>query len=435
MAKKNKKLRWIIIGIVALIIILIIFASRGKQEIVMVNVEKPSLKTIVEAIPANGKIQPVLQVKISPDVSGEIVELNIKEGDYVQKGQLLLKIKQDYYISGRDRAVAQLNAIKAQLAQTEAQFVQIEQSYKRNKQLYDQQTISAADYETIAAQYNATLSQIEAAKFNVKSAEAALKEAEENLIKTTIYAPMSGTVSSLSVEKGERVVGTTQMAGTEMLRIANLDEMEVLVEVNENDIVRLKLNDTASIEVDAYANRKFQGVVTQIANSAKSVGTSADQVTNFEVKIFILPESYNELISATNKHVFRPGMSASVSIQTETRHNVLSVPIQAITTRTDITEKKAPAAQEDSTATSTIVPPASSIIERAFVINAESKEKTVKALKVKTGIQDNAYIEILEGLSEDDEVIIGPYNAISKKLNEGTLVKVQEKGASSGDKR
>ena len=436
MAKKNKKTRWIIIGVIALIIILIIFASRGKQEVVIVNVEKPALRTIVEAIPANGKIHPVLQVKISPDVSGEIVELNIKEGDHVQKGQLLLKIKQDFYISGRDRAVAQLNAIKAQLAQTEAQFVQIEQSYRRNKQLYEQKTISTADFETIEAQYNATLSQIEAAKFNVKSAEAALKEAEENLTKTIIYAPMSGTVSSLSVEKGERVVGTSQMAGTEMLRIANLDEMETVVDVNENDIIRLKLNDTASIEVDAYANRKFKGVVTQIANSAKSVGTSADQVTNFEVKIFILPSSYNELITVNNKYVFRPGMSASVSIQTETRHNVLCVPIQAITTRSDIKEKKEPTAEQDSTTTSTVSPVAVGIVERAFVMGAENK---VKAVKVKTGIQDNAYIEVQEGLTEDDEVIVGPYNAITKRLNEGTVVKVQAKAkdeeASSGNKR
>jgi len=431
MVKKNKKTRWIIIGIVALIIILIIFASRGKQEIITVNVEKPTLRTIVETIPANGKIQPVLQVKISPDVSGEIVELNIKEGDYVQKGQLLLKIKQDFYISGRDRAVAQLNSIKAQLAQTKAQFVQIEQSYRRNKQLYEQKTISAADFETIEAQYNATLSQIEAAKFNVKSAEAALKEAEENLTKTIIYAPMSGTVSSLSVEKGERVVGTTQMAGTEMLRIANLDEMETVVDVNENDIIRLKLNDTATIEVDAYPNRKFKGVVTQIANSAKSVGTSADQVTNFEVKIFILPDSYNELITANNKYVFRPGMSASVSIQTETRHNVLSVPIQAITTRTDIIEKKDPEATQDSTVTPIVLPIAGSIIERAFIVGAENK---TKAVKVKTGIQDNAYIEVQEGLTEDDEVVIGPYNAITKRLNEGTLVKIQEKGSATSDK-
>ena len=431
MVKKNKKTRWIIIGIVALIIILIIFASRGKQEIITVNVEKPTLRTIVETIPANGKIQPVLQVKISPDVSGEIVELNIKEGDYVQKGQLLLKIKQDFYISGRDRAVAQLNSIKAQLAQTKAQFVQIEQSYRRNKQLYEQKTISAADFETIEAQYNATLSQIEAAKFNVKSAEAALKEAEENLTKTIIYAPMSGTVSSLSVEKGERVVGTTQMAGTEMLRIANLDEMETVVDVNENDIIRLKLNDTATIEVDAYPNRKFKGVVTQIANSAKSVGTSADQVTNFEVKIFILPDSYNELITANNKYVFRPGMSASVSIQTETRHNVLIVPIQAITTRTDIIEKKDPEATQDSTVTPIVLPIAGSIIERAFIVGAENK---TKAVKVKTGIQDNAYIEVQEGLTEDDEVVIGPYNAITKRLNEGTLVKIQEKGSATSDK-
>ncbi len=424
MAKKNKKTRWIIIGAVVLIIILIAFARSGKQEAITVTLEKPILRTLTEAIPANGKIQPVLEVKISPDVSGEIVELNVEEGDYVQKGQLLLKIKQDYYISGRDRAAAQLNSVKAQLAQTQAQFVQVEQSYKRNQQLYAQKAIPAADFETAESQYNATRNQVEAAKFNVKSAEAALKEAEENLIKTTIYAPMSGTVSSLSVEKGERVVGTTQMAGTEMLRIANLEEMEAVVDVNENDIVRLKLRDTATIEVDAYQNQKFKGVVTQIAHSAKSTGTSADQVTNFEVEIFILPESYNNLITKDKQYVFRPGMSASVSIQTETRHNVLCVPIQSITTRADIKVKADTASRADSTAAATTADPLNDVTERVFVLGPEN---TVKAVTVKTGIQDNTYIEVAAGLTENDEVVTGPYTAISKRLNDGMPVKPQEK--------
>ncbi len=423
MAKKSKKTRWIIIGAVALIIVLIIVARSGKDEAVLVTIEKPTLRTITEAIPANGKIQPVLEVKISPDVSGEIVELNVKEGDYVQKGQLLLKIKQDYYISGRDRAAAQLNAVKAQLAQTEAQFVQVNQSYQRNKTLYEQKAISVADFESSESQYKSSLSQVEAAKFNVKSAEAALKESDENVIKTTIYAPMSGTVSSLSVEKGERVVGTTQMAGTEMLRIANLEEMEALVDVNENDIVRLKLRDTAVIEVDAYQNRKFKGVVSQIAHSAKTAGTSADQVTNFEVKIFILPESYKELITEKNKYVFRPGMSTSVSIQTETRYNVLCVPVQSITTRTDVLAVVKDSAAKKDTLTAPVA--ASAVVERVFVLGPENK---VKVLTVKTGLQDNMYIEVAEGLTENDEVITGPYTAISKKLKDGMLVKKQEKG-------
>jgi HlyD family secretion protein len=401
---KKKKLTWIIIGSALLAVVLLMTINSDREVVVTVETAKPVRKTIVEAIPANGKVQPVVEVKISPDVSGEIVELNVEEGDYVHKGQLLLKIKQDYYLSGRDRAEAQLNSVKAQLAQAEAHFVQVELSYWRIKQIYLQKTISVSDFETAEAEYNSTRSQVEAAQFNVKSAEAALKEAQENLIKTTIYAPMNGTVSKLSVETGERVVGTTQMAGTEMLRIANLDQMEVLVQVNENDIVRVSLHDTAAIEVDAYRNKKFKGIVTQIANSAITAGTSADQVTNFEVEVFILPESYSDL-KATTDYVFRPGMSASVSIETDTRHNALCVPIQSVTTRTDIKAAKDTAATDG-------------IKERVFVL----RENAVTTVGVTTGIQDNSHIEILEGLTDDDEVVTGPYSAISKTLHEGSLV-------------
>jgi HlyD family secretion protein len=224
---------------------------------------------------------------------------------------------------------------------------------------------------------------------------------------------MNGTVSKLSVEIGERVVGTTQMAGTEMLRIANLDQMEVLVQVNENDIVRVNLHDTATIEVDAYRNKKFKGIVTQIANSAITAGTSADQVTNFEVKVFILPESYSDL-KATTDFVFRPGMSASVSIETDTRHNALCIPIQSVTTRTDIKAGK-DTTSADSTATVAV---ANEIKEQVFVLH----ENKVNAVKVTTGIQDNSHIEILEGLTDEDEVVTGPYSAISKTLNNGSLV-------------
>jgi HlyD family secretion protein len=415
MAKKNKKLIWIITGSIVLIVVLLLFMRSDREVPITVETAKPVRRTIVEAIPANGKVQPVVEVKISPDVSGEIVELNVEEGDYVQKGQLLLKIKQDYYLSGRDRAEAQLNSVKAQLAQAEAHFAQVVLSYTRNKQLYAKKTISVSDYETAEAEYNSTRSQVEAARFNVKSAEAALKEAQENLIKTTIYAPMAGTVSKLSVETGERVVGTTQMAGTEMLRIANLNQMEVLVQVNENDIVRVRLNDTATIEVDAYRNKKFKGIVTQIANSAITNGTSADQVTNFEVKVFILPESYADL-RATTEFVFRPGMSASVSIATNTRQNALCVPIQSVTTRTDIKAGK-DTTGVDSTATAPEVS-VNEIKEQVFVV----RENRVKAVKVTTGIQDYSHIEILEGLTDEDEVVTGPYSAISKTLNNDSPV-------------
>ena len=250
--KNNRKTLYIISGAIVIIIGLIIAGKSKNGKGIPVNIGQVQRKTIVEMIPANGKIQPVTEVKISPDVSGEIVELNYKEGDPVQQGDLLIKIKQDVYISAVDRAEASLNSVKAQYMQQKAQLAQIELSFKRNKTLYEQKAISQSDYETALSQYEVAVEQLKAAEYNIKSANASLKEAKENLIKTTIYAPITGIVSKLSVEKGERVVGTSQMAGTEMLRIANLQEMEVLVDVNENDIIRLKQNDTAYIDVDAY---------------------------------------------------------------------------------------------------------------------------------------------------------------------------------------
>ncbi|MBQ2133660.1 MAG: efflux RND transporter periplasmic adaptor subunit, partial [Bacteroidales bacterium] len=284
MGKRNKKSRYILIAAAVVIAALIIAGRNNSGKGIAVTVKHPQVGTIVESIPANGKIQPVTEVKISPDVSGEIIKLNFQEGDTVKKGDLILQIKQDVYISARDRAEASLNAIKAQYLQQEAQLKQTELSHNRNELLFAKNTISQADYEKSLAEYQIAQSQLKAAEFNVKSAQASLKEAEENLVKTNIYAPMGGTISKLSVEIGERVVGTTQMAGTEMLRIADLSQMEVLVDVNEIDIIRLAPKDTATIEVDAYPGRKFKGVVTQVANSSKNSGTAtADQVTNFEV--------------------------------------------------------------------------------------------------------------------------------------------------------
>ncbi|MDR2358908.1 MAG: efflux RND transporter periplasmic adaptor subunit [Prevotellaceae bacterium] len=420
--KKKKRTFWIVAGALALIIILIVAGGNGKQEALAVTAELPARKTITELIPANGKIQPVVEVKISPDVSGEIVELNVKEGDRVQKGDLLLKIKQDFYLSGRDRAAAQLNSVKASLAQARAQLVQTELSYQRSKKLFDQQVVSQADYEQAQAKYDIDKRQVEAALYNVKSAEAALKEAEENLVKTTIYAPMDGIVSKLSVERGERVVGTSQMAGTEMLRIANLNEMEVLVDVNENDVIRVKLNDTAQIEVDAYPARKFKGVVTQIANSSKTAATtsSTDQVTNFEVKIFILPESYRDL--KTVAYPFRPGMSAAVYVQTETHYGALVIPIQCVTTRADLNPDDSTATSDSSAiATTAAAATAADYVERVFVIQSGD---VVQAMEIKTGIQDNTHIEITEGLPDSLRVVTGPYNMISRRLRNGTKVKI-----------
>ncbi|MPM29084.1 Macrolide export protein MacA [bioreactor metagenome] len=413
----NKKLKWVIFIIIGLIIVLIVISSLKGKKATTVTTETIVKKDIVEVIPANGKIKPVVEVKISPDVSGEIVELNVKEGDRVKKGQLIIKIKQDVYLSMRDRAEASLNATRAQYTQQKASLNQIELAYKRNKLLYEQKAISEADYENFLSQYEVAKEQLKGAEFNVKSASAGLKEAQENLYKTTIYAPMDGVVSKLNVEKGERVVGTSQMAGTEMLRIANFEEMEVLVDVNENDIIRIKQNDTATIEVDAYPNRKFKGLVTQIANSAKNLSSAVDQVTNFEVKIFVLPESYSDLIKlGTNP--FRPGMSASVSIQTNRRAGVIAVPLQAITTRTDLLSDSLKKTLTGNDA-----------IEQVFVLGKENK---VEVRRITTGIQDLNYIEVLSGLKENDIVITGPYSAISKTLKDKTLVEQEKKDGKNG---
>jgi HlyD family secretion protein len=370
-----------------------------------------SVNPIIEAVTANGKIQPETEVKISPDVSGEIVELNVKEGDFVQKGTLLFKIKPEIYVSARDRAAATLNSTKARLSQVEAQLIQAELAYNRSKKLFEENTISQADFEQAESQYKIALAEKQSAEYSVKSSEASLKESNENLIKTTVYSPMTGTISSLLVELGERVVGANMMTGTEVLRVADLNRMEVMVDVNENDIIRVKLGDTAIVEVDAYLDRDFKGVVTEIANSANTLGSTSDQVTNFKVRILILKESYEDLISDKNPSPFRPGMSASVDIYTSSKSNVLTVPIQAVTTRTD-TLSTDPAAKDKI---------------RTLVFLSDGTYALAR--DVKTGIQDNVNIEILDGLKEGDEVIVQPFSAISKKLSDSTLIEVVAKEA------
>ncbi len=410
---KNKSFRIIIIVTVALIILAIVgkrLGWFGKEELIEVATEKVTSRTITELITANGKIQPETEVKISPDVSGEIVELYVKEGDDVKQGTLLIKIKPDTYVSMVKQAESALNSMLANQEQAKAQLMQNELSFNRNKQLWEQKAISQSDYESAEAAYNIAKANYDAARFSVKSAEARLAEARENLIKTTIYAPMSGTISKLDVEKGERVVGTSMMTGTELMRIADLEKMEAVVEVNENDIIRVNLGDTAIIEVDAYIDHPFKGVVTEIANSATTTGVSIDQVTSFNVKILILKESYQDLLSPAIRTPFRPGMSCTVDIQTETRRGVLSVPIQAVTTRVDSLAGEA--------VVEASVSKAPEPKEVVFVFNNDS----VSQVEVKTGIQDNSYIEIQEGLKADEEVVIAPFNAISKRLKQGSRV-------------
>lgn len=394
--KKNKALRNILAAVAVILAAAIIYAVLGQENGEPVTVAVPSTGTIVERIPANGKIHPVTEVKISPDVSGEIIELNVEEGDRVSRGDLVIKIKQDVYISLRDRAAATLNATRAQYQQQKASFTQAEQNYMRNKQLYGQKAISLQEFQASTAEYEMAREQLNAAEYNIESAVASLDEAEENLTKTVIYSPIDGIVSSLSVEKGERVVGTSQMAGTEMLRIADFDMMEVLVDVNENDIIRITKGDTADIEVDAYPGRTFKGVVTQIANSAKNLGSTTaalTDVTNFEVKVRILRESYADLLTS-DPIPFRPGMSASVEIETERKDGVTKIPLQAVTPDGCV-----------------------------FVLDRQSS--TVRKVAVTTGIQDIGNIEVISGLGAADtvEIVTGPYSTISRILEDGMEVR------------
>jgi HlyD family secretion protein len=441
----KKRIIWILIIVVVVALIGGIIAKKkgliGKPDETKIATEKVTKRTIVEVVSANGKIAPEVEVKLSPDVSGEVIELYVKEGELIKAGQLLAKINPEIYLSNYDRTIAALNTsqanlanAKARLAQVKSQYINAKSSYDRNEKLHAQKTISDAEYETSKANYEVALAEVEAAEenvkasaFNIKSAEAGVKESKENLSKTSIYAPVGGTVSKLNIEKGERVAGASQFgSGTEILRIANLQTMEVNVSVNENDIVRVTLNDTAYVEVDAYQNRKFKGIVTEISTSANTVGVSADQVTNFDVKIRILPDSYKDLVKADkpNESPFRPGMSATVDIRTESVANVLTVPIQAVTTRSDTTKAapKMEGKEQQEQDNATVKKKVEVVQEYVFLYD----NGVAKMLKVKTGIQDNVYIQIIEGLKEGQEIITAPYRAVSKKLKDGDKVKKVE---------
>ncbi len=444
--KSSNRIWWILSGVIILVTTGLFIAKKqgwiGKPKPQEVEFVRATKKDIREQVNASGKVRPEVEVKISPDVSGEIIELHVQEGDSVVKGQLLIKIRPDNYISQRERALASLNNSKAALeqsksvlAQAEARFIRARATFDRNKKLFDEKVIPASEFEQIKADYSVAQQEIESAKsnieasrFNVQSSQANLSDASENLRKTTIFAPVSGIVSLLNVEQGERVVGTSQMAGTELLRIANLNNMEVRVNVNENDIVRVNIGDTTIIDVDAYssAGRTFKGVVREISNTANglastSTSASADAVTEFEVKIKILNESFSDLMlhRAKKTYPFKPGMTASVDIITEQKNGVLSVPASAVTTRDNkpdpdpkTPEAGRPAAAEEKQGKG------AKIKEIVFV---NSNGKAV-ARAVKTGIRDFENIEILSGLREGEEIISGPFLIVSKKLNDGDEV-------------
>lgn len=456
MAKKNNLMKWLVIAVIALIVFAVVGKKLGwvgGEKAKTVSVEKVTLRSIVETVSASGKIQPEVAVKISPDVSGEIVEMSIKEGDRVTKGQLLARILPDIYQSYVDRSIASLNSSKAnvenaksRLMQVKSQFEKAKLTYERNQKLFNEKLISASEWESVKsafevakAEVSATEQNVSAADYGVRSAEASVKEAQDNLRKTSIFAPVDATISKLNVEKGERVVGTSQFAGTEIMTLANLNEMEVRVDVNENDIVRVNVGDTANVEVDAYLGKKFQGVVTEVANSANTSGLSVDQVTNFTVKIRILRESYDQIRDPErpNKAVFNPGMSATVDIMTKKVYNVTSIPIQSVTTR-DTSMKAAGSSKveakpemEDEEAVRVVDEKKSDkktemvdmVTECVFLII----DGTVKLQPVVIGIQDNNYIEIKSGLKAGDEIVTGPYSSISKLLKDGDKIEIVKK--------
>lgn len=427
---KQKKVVSTLLILGVLIIILLVVGKKagwfGKDYKQNVSTQVIENKTITESVTGNGKIQPRTKVKISPDVSGEIIELYVVEGQQVKKGDPLCTIKPEIYISSLNRAQATLNSSKARLAQSEAQLIERDLQFNRSKQLYNSGTIPVSEFQTAEAAFKVAQAEVKASQFSVKSAEASVSEAKEQLTKTKIFAPIDGTIAALNIEKGERVVGTSMMTGTEMMVVADLDKMEVEVEVNENDIVKVSKFDTALVEVDAYLKRKFKGIVTEIANSATTTGiATSDQVTNFEVKVLLLKESYSDLIDSVsgNLYPFRPGMSATVDIQTETRENIISVPISAVTTRI----KKSGGGTKEVDEVKTTVAASDKNNETAKEEKQEVvfvyKDGIVRKVEVKTGIQDNNSIQILEGINPGDEVVTAPYNAINKTLKDSMAVK------------
>ena len=452
----SKKIWWIIGILLVLAVTLIVLKKKeviGKKESVKVATEKIIRRTIIETVSASGKVYPEDERKVSSDVSGEVVDMYVEEGDSVRKGQLLAKVFADVLTSAKDRAASVVNQQQAQVGNTEASLRAFEArlnqakfTYDRQKKLYDEKVISKSEFETAEGAYLTAKADLDAArqtirsgKASVQSAQASLTEAEKNLSRTAIVSPMDGIVSLLAVKKGERVAGNSFSLGTEIMRVADMSKIEVRVDVGENDIPKVKIGDSAIIEIDAYNDRKFKGVVTQISSSSTSAQTlgaaTTTDVTNYKVYIRIDPSSYADLIDpAKGKNLpFRPGMSASADIMTTIQANVLAVPILAVTTRDRSEEasktkakeeedKKKAQGQEVATAANAVMTE-----EMEEVVFVMQKDGTVKKVAIKTSIQDNEYIEVLSGLKEGDEVISAPYNTISKTLKDGMKVTVVAK--------
>jgi HlyD family secretion protein len=422
----SKKTIYILISsAIVIVIALIVLSKKGiignKDKAIDVEVAKANEIIIVETVSATGKIQPEIEVKISSEVSGEIIALPVKEGQVVKKGDLLVKINPDLYTSGYNRTVAGLSQTKAGLSQADAAFKEAKANYDRNKILFDKGIISKSDWDRAISNFETAKASKESAYFNVKSASATVNEAKDNLGRTTIYAPADGTISMLNVELGERVLGTQQMAGTEILRVANLNNMEVEVEVNENDIVKINVGDSSRVQVDAYLKKQFRGIVTSISNSASSALT-ANQVTNFKVKVRILKESYQDLLEGkpASYSPFRPGMTATVDIITERKEKVIAVPISSVVVKSDTAAVKKLKVDDPISEENMIKQKSGKKLECVFLKVGEKAKIRI----IKTGIQDDTNIEVTEGLKPGDIVIVGPYNTVSKDLNSGDKVKV-----------
>ncbi|WP_422106085.1 efflux RND transporter periplasmic adaptor subunit [Winogradskyella sp.] len=418
----------IILGVVVLLIVFLIagksmgwFGKKGNFK--EVTIKEVTLKDIVETVSATGKIQPEVEVKISSEVSGEILDLPFKEGQEVKKGDLLVRVNPDLIQSALNRSQASYQNVKAGLEQAEASLKQAKADYDRNKSLFEKGVISKADWDRALAAYETAEASKSSAYYNVQSAAATVNEARDNLMRTTIYAPMSGTISMLNVELGERVVGTQQMAGTEILRVANLNNMEVEVDVNENDIVKVNIGDSTIVEVDAYLKKEFKGIVTEIANSAAG-DLAADQVTNFKVKVRILEESYQDLTEGKPETYspFRPGMTATVDIITKTRKDAIAVPISAIVIKTDTSSTKKPYGK-----TAEVEDDETQKEEEKFECVFVNDNGKAKLRVVETGIQDDTFIEVVSGLGKEDKIITGPYNTVSKTLKPGDLIEDKNK--------
>lgn len=425
MSKKNI---YILISLVAVIVIaLLILSKKGmlgnKDKGVEVEVAKADEITIVETVSATGKIQPEVEVKISSEVSGEIILLPVKEGQLVKKGDLLVKINPDLYTSGYNRTLASLSQTKAGLSQADASFKEAKANYDRNKILYDKGIISKADWDKTIATFENAVAMKSSAYYNVQSASATVNEAKDNLGRTTIFAPADGTISVLNVELGERVLGTQQMAGTEILRVSNLNNMEVEVDVNENDIVKINVGDSARVEVDAYLKKKFKGTVTSISNSASSELT-ANQVTNFKVKVRILKDSYLDLLKGKpdSYSPFRPGMTATVDIITARKEKVIAVPISSVVIKSDTSAVKKVKVKDNAENDMAIQPKSDKKYECVFVKVGDKAKIRI----IKTGIQDDTNIEVTQGIKPGDVVIVGPYNTVSRDLNSGDIVTVAD---------